>query len=707
MMMEIIILALGSTSHDKRSVAGRTLADLVRKLGENVLHDIMPVFTRGLESEDVNVRQGVCVGMTEIMANAGKTAIEDFAVQLVPLTQKALADSAPEVRTQAAQAFDMLQEHMGGKVLDEILPSLLAQLQTGDASGTALDALKGIMAVKANVVLPTILPTLLKKPITSYNAQALATLLASAGTAVGRRVNIILPALMEGLGQKDDAVPAIEEALKVLLRSIDDDSVHALITLLSDRIADKKHKERSAAAFVLSALFSESQADMSIYINDWIATLVPLLADRDPVMVQSSWRALDALTKSIKKDDLDRYVYQLRKAIGLIPVEDDDEVAGFSLPKGIGPLLPIFLHGLMYSSPDIREQSAHGISDLIRKTSADGLKLFVTQITGPLIRIMGERVMPNVKAAMLRTITLLLAKVPGGLKPFLPQLQRTLTKGLTDPAPIVRDGASKALVVFVGLQSKLDPLVAEIVASTKSNEERSVRESSYSALVGLVKTLGPDRPLSDSSKKLIEKAIEDACLSGVDADIEIRRQAARCFGAYVTRMPTEEAKGLLASSVLVEPNNWTHAHGIALMILSTLRESPELFEETGQDYDLISTVDSLVSDDKAVVAETAIKAASGIFSSDSPSAYAIDTLVPRLASILLTDKASDIKREALVALKNLAKAHHNLIEPFVARMLGGIFNCVKEKNVPSRMAAERALIYIFRLKEKADIPNVS
>lgn len=332
-MMQILIDALGSTSYEKRSVSSRTLADLVRKLGENVLHDIMPVFEKGLASEDVNTRQGVCLGMTEIMANAGKTAIEDFAGQLVPLIQKALADPVPEVRTQAAQAFDMLQDHMGGKAIDEILPQLLSQLKAGDASGTALEALKGIMAVKANVVLPQLLPTLLHKPITPFNAKALATLFSAAGSALGRRVNVILPALMEALGQKDEAVPDIEEAIKVLVRSIEDDGVHNLVTLLSERVGDPAHKERSAAAFVLSALFLESPADMSIYINDWLLTLVPLLADEDSTMVQSAWRALDALTKSIKKEDLDRYVYQLRKAIAAIPVDEDEEVEGFSLPK--------------------------------------------------------------------------------------------------------------------------------------------------------------------------------------------------------------------------------------------------------------------------------------------------------------------------------------------------------------------------------------
>ncbi|KAI9008544.1 armadillo-type protein [Hyaloraphidium curvatum] len=706
-MMEILISSLGSESYDKRSVAGRTLADLVRKLGENVLQDIMPVFQRGLESDDPNVRQGVCIGMTEIMAHAGKAVIEEYAVQLVPLTQKALADSVPEIRTQAAKAFDMLQEHMGGKAVDEILPTLIAQLKLGDPSGSALEALKGIMAVKANVVLPTLLPTLLQKPITAFNARALASVLSVSGSAINRRIGTILPALMEALGQKDDAVPDIEDAIRVLLRSVEDDGVHGLVSLLSERISDPKHKERSAAAFVVSALFSESSADMSIYINDWISTLVPLLNDEDPTMVESSWRALDALTKSVKKDDLDRYVYQTRRAIASIPYHGDDAaVAGFSLPKGIAPLLAIFLQGLMYSSPDIREQSALGIGDIIVRTTPEGLKAFVTQITGPLIRIMGERVMPNVKGAMLQTITLLLDKVPGQLRPFLPQLQRTLTKSLTDPSPVVRDGASKALLVFVGLQSKLDPLVAEIVASARPNEERGVREATLAALVGLIRSLGPGRELSDASKRAIEKAIEDATSSGVDADAEIRVQAAKCLGAYVSKLPMEDAKALVSSFVFSPPANWTQGHAMGLMVLHIMRESPSFFADAGMREELIAKVDELCGDDKAVVAEAAIKAARAILAAPDVEQLAVDTLAPRMGSILVTDgKASDVKREALVAIKTAAKEHHGMLEPYIPSLVGPMFACVRDRNIPAKLAAERALMYAFNLKRKSDIPN--
>jgi hypothetical protein len=51
------------------------------------------------------------------------------------------------------------------------------------------------------------------------------------------------------------------------------------------------------------------------------------------------------------------------------------------------------------------------LGEVIRLTSAEALQPSVVHITGPLIRILGDRFNWNVKAAVLETLALLLAKV--------------------------------------------------------------------------------------------------------------------------------------------------------------------------------------------------------------------------------------------------------------------------------------------------------
>ncbi len=68
----------------------------------------------------------------------------------------------------------------GSRVLDEILTPLLSGVSGGDSEGSdvALDALRQLMAVKSHVVLPHVVPQLIKPPV---NLRALALLTSVAG----------------------------------------------------------------------------------------------------------------------------------------------------------------------------------------------------------------------------------------------------------------------------------------------------------------------------------------------------------------------------------------------------------------------------------------------------------------------------------------------------------------------------------------------
>ena len=73
--------------------------------------------------------------------------------------------------------------------------------------------------------------------------------------------------------------------------------------------------------------------------------------------------------------------------------------------------MPIFREGILNGPPELKESAAIGLGEVIKRTSADALKPSVVNITGPLIRILGERFLFNVKVAVLETLGLLLGKV--------------------------------------------------------------------------------------------------------------------------------------------------------------------------------------------------------------------------------------------------------------------------------------------------------
>jgi hypothetical protein len=64
------------------------------------------------------------------------------------MIRASLVDDEANVRAAAAQAFDILQERLGAKAIDQTIPTLLEALrQPGKSSGTALQALKEVMNV--------------------------------------------------------------------------------------------------------------------------------------------------------------------------------------------------------------------------------------------------------------------------------------------------------------------------------------------------------------------------------------------------------------------------------------------------------------------------------------------------------------------------------------------------------------------------------
>jgi hypothetical protein len=64
------------------------------------------------------------------------------------MIRASLVDDEANVRAAAARAFDVLQERLGAKAIDQTIPTLLEALrQPGESSGTALQALKEVMNV--------------------------------------------------------------------------------------------------------------------------------------------------------------------------------------------------------------------------------------------------------------------------------------------------------------------------------------------------------------------------------------------------------------------------------------------------------------------------------------------------------------------------------------------------------------------------------
>ncbi len=142
---------------------------------------------------------------------------------------------------------------------------------------------------------------------------------------------------------------------------------------------------------------------------------------------------------------------------------------------------------------------------------------------GPLIRIIGDRFAWQVKAAILHTLGLLIGKAGPGLKPFVPQLQTTFLKCLSDqvrPRPPascfrlnlctlarhaymqtaglsrsvlqarqVRQSAARNLGELTKMSMRVDQLAGDLTTNARTADP-ALRESYLTALCGMLASVG-------------------------------------------------------------------------------------------------------------------------------------------------------------------------------------------------------------------------
>ena len=122
-------------------------------------------------------------------------------------------------------------------------------------------------------------------------------------------------------------------------------------------------------------------------------------------------------------------------------------------------------HGLTNGTADQKREAAQCYADLLKLVDGKFVQRVIIKITGPLIRILGDRYLTQVRSAVLDALVLLLDKGGRLLKPFVPQMQTSLVKNLKDPNSGVRATALKALKRLLKFSPRIDPLVREVCTS--------------------------------------------------------------------------------------------------------------------------------------------------------------------------------------------------------------------------------------------------
>jgi hypothetical protein len=513
------------------------------------------------------------------------------------------------------------------------------------------------------------------------------------GSSMTRRVPTILNTLCDNIVacKDDELAEELGVAFDAVLGAVDEfDGLNTAMSVMLAMVKHDDHRKRAVAATHLATFFSTTEVDYSRYNQDLVRVLLISFGDRDKEVVSAAWSALSQLQSHMRKEEMESLVASTRQTLQQAGTAGSN-LPGFALPKGIQPVMQIFLQGLLNGTQDQRVQAAMGLSDIIERTSPESLKVFQTHIAGPLIRVVGER-STDVKVAILSTLNLLLEKIGVFLKPFIPQLQRTFTKSMADPSSsLLRQRATKALSTLIPLQARIDPLITELVTGAKSGDD-GVRSAMLKGLQEVVTKVGGN--MSDASRESIL-----ALMDQTDAqDDNTMETFARLLGGMIKVLPNDKAASLVKSRVLVEPP--TRASILALNA-TLLDNAAQLIQDFGTETR--SAIANSISGTNTFIQQNAVLAAGKYLLSDGSlsNEAACLPLVSALASVIQPPGDIDTRRLALVVVRTVARNHD--MKSFFTQLVPPVFASVRDPVIPIKLAAEAAFLQLFSVMDEESV----
>ena len=225
----------------------------------SLVKQVLPLFEDQLmRSSDLNIHRGVCIGLNEVISNLAKENFSGNLLKLVTINRIALCSDDTSVQELAAECFQSLYSQMGTDVLDNIVPSLLAQIGDPATHRHAINGLTKILALRSvsRELLPYLIPRLLLSPVTEENLGVLSSVIKVIGEMLHLYLHTLIPALVRELR---DSSNIVESSIRDCFRSVFK-SIHNISNLIGE-IASRCDNDdvfwRLESCWMLGALAEE------------------------------------------------------------------------------------------------------------------------------------------------------------------------------------------------------------------------------------------------------------------------------------------------------------------------------------------------------------------------------------------------------------------------------------------------------------------
>jgi len=447
---------------------------------------------------------------------------------------------------------------------------------------------------------------------------------------------------------------------------------------------------------LLATFCKSTSTDYSGYILVLMQRIIQLMNDVDADVCKEAWTALESLVKHLDPAEQLMHLSSLRQSIKFVKDEvRNGLIPGFCiLKKGITPILPIFREGILNGSQDMKEHAATGLGEVIQLTSAEALKPSVVHITGPLIRILGDRFNASVKVAILDTLGLLLLKVGIMLKPFLPQLQTTFIKAINDSTQSVRQKAAWALGLLTVLHTRVDSLFTELRNGLKNNDDNAIRETILQALRRI--TLNAGKKMSEA----VRKGLLETLLQMISADEDgIRINAGAALGAMCQVLTDDEMKELLDDHLLDSRQSldWTVLHGRCVTLSYGLFDASSRLFQLATEEQIVEASLQYTNNDRVPITTFGVHCLGHLLIHSVEQPLETANILTNMAKCL-QNTSNDVRTAVLQTLNHISRRCPQLFTVDNLRLIiVELVSAVKDRNTAVRCLAEITLAFTLQM----------
>lgn len=514
LIIEELVDELSMNAEDLHERACETLTDLILRLGDQLMPELLPLLEKSFVSSSVVNRQSVSDGLLHIVESCPKQLLLNNTNGLLKLTLKILKDEETKIRRNGAAIFAHIHKVTGDSSLESVFPSLLQLVQDPSTQELGLNAFEELMKVGTSRLVQWVIEATINSSnfVTRGVAQVFASAIRhSQGGIATLTILKIADKLIQNCEEAEtpweqkDSTTELESLLVCIIEAMTCSSSY--ISTLGDKwrlILEKDPSKKVVCLYLIGLLgsvllpFEESQ---DILFSNTLTIVVQHLDSKDDRTLQVSVRALDKMLHTDtreRKKQLIRFLTVIRKALVPLTVrslDDRNTLRGISSPYSPIALMNLCMEAITEGDTSTKQEAVKTIQLIVKYSDAKALSSLIVKVVGALIRLSSERHTTSIKASIMRSLYEILQKGCVEVKVFVPQLQSVLIKSLADSqSASTRHFAAKSLGLLVGTFSSIrwDALWNELFHLLEKDRPSEVRLSGLYAIQNVLRQ-GPNQ----------------------------------------------------------------------------------------------------------------------------------------------------------------------------------------------------------------------